>query len=523
MMGITLYRPSLRAWGAIAVLTAWVASLAWLGARELGQDESSTVANQASLRLGPGEAWFGLYAGTVQVGSAGITLDTLSPGYRILETVILELPTDSGPIRATRLTETRLAGTLELTSIDSRYSRPGRQAGWYLTPRGDTLVARYSVGAGSSGGIRGTAVFDGPLTPVAAFPYRLALSGGLTEGNRSTPTMVAGWPPVGRSALAVVGIDSTIRFADSSVADGSTGRLVAARYDSVKAFPVVIDGPAGPARVWIDRRGSIAGIETVFGVRWQRNDFGLAVQQFRRDLPEATSRVEDALAGLTSLISHPDADSGVGDRRFVVEHRDGSPIDRSLLALLAGGRQAVRGDTIFVRPEAFATQAGGFDTLPRDPMIQTEARQIVRLGTRLRSKGATRLLLNELSDTLRRLVRIDTSATAALDAAGALKEGRAGPDGFVRLYVSILQAAQVPARMVIGVAPAGDGLRTHAWAEVREAGGSGWLAVDPLLGRVPASTSLIRLAYGGSSHPEDMLMLLADVKFIDLDSSENRQ
>lgn len=517
-MGITLYRPSLRAWGAIGVLTAWVGSLAWLGVRQLGRDESATITSQASLRLGPNAAWFALYAGDVQVGSAGITLDTLSPGYRVLQTVSLELPGDTGLVRATRRTETRLAGTLELDSIDSRYSRPGRPAAvWNLTQLGDTLNARYTSGPMSAQGI---ARFDGPFTPASAFPYRLALSGGLSAKTRRTPTLVAGWPPAGRSTVATVGPDSTIRFADSSIADQSTGRRVAAHFDAVKAFPVAFNGPTGPERIWVDRYGSIVAVETVFGIHWRRSEFELAVQEFRRLLPQTAPKIRMALPVLSALVSRPDADTGVGERRFRVEHRDGRPVDRSLLFLLVGGRQAVRGDTIIIRPEAFATQAGGFDTLTRDPMIQEDAREVFLLGSRFRTQGPTRESLRELADTLRRLVRIDTSAAAALDATGALKTHRAQPDGFVRLYVAVLRASGVPARMVIGISPAGDELRTHAWAEVRESHGTGWLAVDPVLGRVPASTSLVRLAYGGSSHPEEMLALLADVKFIDLGPSE---
>lgn len=516
-MGITLYRPSLRAWGAIGVLTAWVGSLAWLGVRELGQNERSTITSQAFLRLAPGAAWFALYAGDFQVGSAGITLDTLSPGYRILETVTLEVPGDTGLIRATRRTETRLASTLELRGIDARYGRSGRQAVWVLTQLGDTLTARYTSGSMSA---EGTAHFGGPIATAGAFPYRLALSGALASGNQRTSILVAGWPPAGRSTRAVVGHDSTIRFADSSVADPSSGRLVAAHFDSVKAFPVVVNGPTGPERLWIDRSGSIAGLETVFGLRWRRDDFDLAVQEFRRQLPQTTTRIRGALPVLTALVWHPDADRGSGERRFRVEHRDGRPIDRVLLGLLGGGRQRVRGDTIFVRPETSATQAGRFDDLPGDPMIQDDAGEILLLGSHIRAQGPTRQSLAELADTLRRLVRIDTSATAPFDALGALKAGRAQPDGFVRLYVAVLRASRVPARMVIGVSPEGDALRTHAWAEVRESRGTDWLAVDPVLGRVPATPSLIRLAYGGSSHPEEMLALLADVRFLDLGHSE---
>jgi hypothetical protein len=517
MMGLNLYRPSLRALGAIGVLVAWVASLAWLGFRELGQSESATITSQAALRLAPEAAWFAILAGEAQVGSAGVTLDTLSPGYRILETVTLDFPGDTGLVRATRRTETRLAGTLELESVESRRSEPGRQDAWILRRFGDTLRARFASGSGS---IDGSASFGGPIATASGFPYRLALSGALAAGNERPVTLVAGWPPVGRSMLAVVGADSTIRFADSSVVDPSTGRFVAAHFDSVKAYSVVFNGPSGPERLWIDRRGSIVGAETVFGLRWQRGDFDLTVTQYRRQLPQNVARIRAVLPTLTPLVGHRDADTSLRERRFRVEHRDGRPIDHALLALLAGGRQAVQGDTVVVRPEPFATLAAGFDDQPRDPMIPDKGGDIYRLGSSLRELGPTRQALRELAATLRRRVKVDTSSAASLDARGALRTGRAQPDGLVRLYVAVLRASGVPARMVTGVSPMGEELRTHSWAEVRDSAGVGWLAVDPVLGRVPASTSLIRIGYGGSSQPEEMLALLADVKFIDRGSPE---
>jgi transglutaminase-like putative cysteine protease len=153
--------------------------------------------------------------------------------------------------------------------------------------------------------------------------------------------------------------------------------------------------------------------------------------------------------------------------------------------------------------------------------MQEDAREIIALGSEFRKRGPSRPSIADLEAMLRRLVRVDTSATAPIDALGALRAGRAQPDGFVRLFVAVLRASGVPSRLVIGVSPLGDQLRTHVWAEVRESRGTGWLAVDPLFGRVPASTSLIRLSFGGSSHPEEMLALLADVTFIALGHSES--
>ncbi len=509
-MGINLYPPSLRAWGAIGVLTAWVGSLAWLAVRILGQSESSLMTSEASLRLGPGAAWFSVYAGQTQVGSAEITLDTLSPGYRILQTVTLETPSGSGIIRATRRTETRLAGTLELLSVNSQYSRAGRRAEWALSQVVDTLTAKYSADGLTTEGV---VQFAGPVAPENAFPYRIALSGALTDGNDRSQTIMTAWPPAGRTTHATVGHDSTIRYADSAVVDPVSGTMLVAHYDSAKAFPVILDGPTGPERLWIDRRGTVLGRETVFGMRWVRNDFDLAVREFRRTLPTTGSTILGALPTLTALVSHRDPDTLISQRRYAVSHRDGRPIDRALLALLAGGRQVVRGDTLILGAEVVPSRGGGLDDVAYDPMIQDDAREIVALGAEFRLRGPTRESLAQLSAMLHRRVRVDTSITAPLDALGALRTGRAQPDGFVRLFVAVLRASGVPSRMVTGVSPAGDELFTHVWAEVSETRGTGWFAVDPLLGRVPASTALIRLGIGGSSHPEEMLPLLADVKF----------
>jgi hypothetical protein len=87
-MRLTL--PSPRGWAAILVLLGWGGSLGWLAARQLGQSDVNTITNVAALRLAPGDAWFQVRAGETQIGVAGVTIDTLSPGYRILETLSLE-------------------------------------------------------------------------------------------------------------------------------------------------------------------------------------------------------------------------------------------------------------------------------------------------------------------------------------------------------------------------------------------------------------------------------------------------
>jgi transglutaminase-like putative cysteine protease len=110
-------------------------------------------------------------------------------------------------------------------------------------------------------------------------------------------------------------------------------------------------------------------------------------------------------------------------------------------------------------------------------------------------------------------VTVDTSVTAPDDAPGTLGAGRGRPDGLARLFVAVVQAGGGDARYVVGVAPRGDTLHSHAWAEVRDPARRTWEAVDPVRGGRRAATDLIRLAWGGSSHPDDLMPYVADVRF----------
>jgi transglutaminase-like putative cysteine protease len=112
---------------------------------------------------------------------------------------------------------------------------------------------------------------------------------------------------------------------------------------------------------------------------------------------------------------------------------------------------------------------------------------------------------------LRQRVTVGTEETLPVDAARALRAGRARPDGVARLLAAVLARHGAATRYVVGVLPRGDTLYTHAWVELAWPD-SNWDTVDPLTGR-RASTGLIRLARGGSSHPLDLMPLVSDVRF----------
>jgi hypothetical protein len=511
---LELYRPSLRAAGAIAVLLAWVASLGWLAARRLGTTEETTLSSEATLRLAPGTLWYALYAGSTQVGNAAITLDTLSPGYRIREDVTVESRNGAGLARSTRRTEAWLGATLNLQRLHSDYSREGRRADWNIVVVGDTIAARFVSAAIRTQGRSRLA--DAPTASIAV-PYRLALGGEQTPRRTRTVRLLDGWPAGARLAQVAVGRDSVLRFADSARTEGADNHWVAAHMDSVRAFAVTVNGAAGPRRVWVDHRGAVIAIETPFGLRWMRTDFDLSKTEFRRSLSEHAETIRGAvpIIGQFAAPGSP-RDTATTERRFLVEHRDGSPVDTSLLVLLSGGRQSVNGDTITV--DAAPLRTGGEsirDTTP-DPMVQQDAGAIGRIQRALVAEPLDRERLPAFMTAFRRLARVDTSAAAPEDALGTLGAKVGRPDGVTRLFVALLRASGVPARYVVGVYPHDDTMLTHAWAEIWSTAAGGWYAVDPVSGAVSANTGLIRLAFGGSSHPDEMLAVLANARLTEI-------
>lgn len=506
--------PSVRALAAVAVLACWALALTLLGIRTAGPAGAGDLSNEASLRLSPAASWFAIYSGGEQVGSAGITLDTLSPGYRVRETVTMEVPTAKSLLRATRLIETRLGASLGIQEMHSRYSLGDRQHQWTLTPTHDTMTVGYRADTLQFGSSVATVTVAQSL---GSAPYRLALTGGLARGRTREVLVFAGWPPSAAPTSFQVGRDSMVVFADSAALDPASGLFTVAHRDSVEVTEVRVNSPIGPHRIWVDRRGGIAGVEWPLGVRWVRSDFDLAVQAFRRSAQTRERFIRTALGPLAPL-SAPDTSSGV--RRFRISRRDGEPIGGALLVLLSGGRQTLLAGVmrVAVAPERLPRSHRADRSF--DPLAQETAPEIRALADRLLGTNRGEEALTHLAQEIPRLASVDTSASAAEDALGTLRNHRGRPDGLARLYVAIARAAGVDARYVVGVLPRGDSLLTHAWAEVREPVSNNWVAVDPVFGRARAGTGLIRMALGGSSHPDDLRTSLAQARFTSLDSTE---
>lgn len=505
-------RPSLRRVAALAILVAWAGALGWLGRRELGQTEASTLTARAALRLAPSEAWFAMMAGETQVGLVGVTLDTLSPGYSILENVAIELPRGDTIGRASRTSTLILAPNLGVTELTSTLTstdrrqviamRGGASGGRMLRVTTNDRVVTGSLSAAEGG------------VPMLVAPYRLVLTGALGAGQDRTLALTSGWPMATRSGRALpTSTEGTVTFADSAVRDAN-GVWRAARYDTVATRSVLLEAPGGLVHLTLDARGGLIGLEHPFGVRWVRTDFGLASQAFRARVDTAFGEVLTALPTIRQLVSLEATSDGADTltRAFVIARRDGSAVAPWALGGLTGGRQqSVDASTLAVGSTQREPR-NARDAVADDPLVQREAPAIVALAAELTEPLQLRDW-RRVAQALQRRVAVDTGITAAEDALGALEAGRARPDGLARLFVAVVQAGGGDARYVLGIAPRDGALYSHAWAEVRDPLRRTWDAVDPVRGGGRAATDLIRLAWAGSSHPDDLMPYVADVRF----------
>lgn len=508
-MRLTL--PSPRGWAAILVLLGWGGSLGWLAARQLGQSDVNTITNVAALRLAPGDAWFQVRAGETQIGVAGVTIDTLPPGYRILETLSLELPRGATLLRRNRTTDITLAPMLTVARLASRSSTPGRRQVIEMEAVGNGFTQRVLTEnrevISSSG--------EGELpVPLLAAGFRMAFTGALGSGQSRTMPLLAGWPLAVRPGEVVPGSElGESIYADSSEVTAEREWLAAA-FDTVATRTIVIDAPTGAVQLTVDTRGGLVALEHPFGVTWQRTDFGIALQGFRDKLDSLTPFIIASLPTLVPLTSAPadTEDEAAPGHRFIVTRRDGTPLGDWALPTLIGGRQRSTDDGVLVIAHRGSAGRRGPGVTSQDPLIQHRDTTITALAAELAVPLTTRDWAG-LARELRRRVRIDTSATAPEDARSAIQRGRARPDGMARLVVALVRASGGTARYVVGVAPRRDTLYTHAWAEVRDRGRDDWESVDVANRSGLAATDLIRIGWAGSSHPDDLLTYVADVRF----------
>jgi transglutaminase-like putative cysteine protease len=485
---------------ATVILLAWAGALGWLGLRQLSAANAPDVASE-TLRVQPGSAFYAVLLGDLQIGTATRTIDTLVEGIRASERFDLELPV-GGPSRRIFLwSDELLSRQLRLRSFASGLRGEGPAYFLEGTVRDSSVAWTLARRRGERGDSFAVARDPAMLLPVGV-ALRIAFSGRLTLDERFALPVFDPLTERVHRLRAHVAAESTLVVPDSARFDSTAGTWVAARWDTLPAWRLDVEGDGLPAQLWIDSEGQIVEAVTSSGYRLRRSAFEIVNGNFRRAMADSA-----AARGAPVLASAPSTAPPSRARLAVQVDLAGGDSAAWARSALVGGRQRLRGDTLIVeREEAGAAALRATYALPdtaatRRPMLAAEplvpsgnprvtalARRIVAGNASPEAAAAAlaRWTATEMAD--------DPAATAPLDPLLALRTRRGSSAARALLFVALARASGLPARPVAGlVADAAGQWHPHSWAEVHL---GDWVAVDPAFGTLPAGAGHLRLSVG---------------------------
>ena len=433
----------------VLIITAWLVSLGWLVQREYfgGPTPGSMTASE---RVSAGTVFFAVYLGERQVGTASTVVDTPPGAVRVGGRLDLALPVGGRERRVRVVSEATLTPALTLRALSLTVAGDEPDVAVTGTVEGDGLLTLVRKVAGGTAGDTLRRLYGGAL-PREALPVRLMHAERPAAGDALDLSMLDVQSGRDSPVRVTVSAETTMVVADSAAFDTAAGRWVAARFDTLQAWRLDERGREGLVRTWVDRQGFVVRAETAEGLVLERTAFEIASNNFQ-----------------------------------------------------AGTAMPYAGAPEVQLPPRVATDRPTSRDTMAELLVPSESPAVLAMARRLRAPGdagetfarnALRWIAREVAPAPRR---------GRPRALSALASRRGDDISRALLYVALLRAQGIPARMVSGVVPSADGWEPRAWAEV---GLGGWIAVDPVTGRWPADTALVRLRVGGSGHPMETLPL----------------
>lgn len=494
---------------AVAIVTTWFAMVGWQVRREYFQPELTRLA-AATLSLAPGVSFYTLRLGERTVGQATSRLDTIPTGFELEDMMVLDLlalgQTGSAVVRST----VRLSRALVMESFSFTLdSEVGRFKVDGVLAADSTLQVTMDAG-GSPQEI--SYRFAEPPIFSAAVPIRIAMAGELKVGN------TLHLPVFDPSTLATRAVEirvlehDTLMVPDSASLDPETQRWSVAHYDSIPAWKIVEMHGGVQVESWVDEDGRIISSSSALGFTMEKTEYELARQAQEDAKGTSTLAIDEDLILATAIRSN--VDLGEVEEHDVLRFRL-SGVELSGFQL-DGGRQTLRGDTLIVRRENWATVNPDF-SLPYklmdlraalepepliqsdDPRIQEEARRMVGRWLRDPKAAAQRL-------TIRVDRMLAKKVTFSVPSAVQVLESKQGDcNEHTVLFVALARAIGLPARTAVGLVYLNESFFYHAWPEVWL---GEWVAVDPTFGQYPADAAHIRFVIGGLAQQVEIIRLI---------------
>jgi len=499
-----------------AILLFWFVMVGWQVRREYFQPEMARLA-EAALSLAPGVNFYTLRMGDRAVGLATSRLDTVPEGFVLEDLLSLELPALGQTGTAVARTRVSLTPSLVMTdfsfALDSevgRYEAAGSM-------EGDTLLHLELVTGGSRQSM--THRLSQPPVFAAVLPIRVAIGEGLEVGERLR------FPVFDPSSLSTRTVEvrvmehDTLLVPDSAALDPGTGRWNPARYDSVPSWRVAEIYGGIQVESWIDADGRIVKASSPLGFSMEKTEYELARQAQEDARGLAGSPLDDDVILSTAIRSN--VDLGEVERhselRFLLTGVDleGFQLD--------GGRQTLRGDTLIVRQEDWATIEPDYEQLPYphmdlaeylqpEPLIQSDNPRIIEtaqgmVNWRFMWDKSPKRIAQVLTTEINRMLEKEITFSVP-NALQVLESGRGDCNEHTVLFVAMARALGLPARTAVGLVYVNDAFFYHAWPEVWL---GEWVAVDPTFGQYPADAAHLRFVIGGLAQQVEIIRLIGNL------------
>ncbi|HEY6222289.1 MAG TPA: hypothetical protein VIW26_00775, partial [Gemmatimonadales bacterium] len=237
------------------ILVAWAAALLWLIQRQyLGPAGARPGA--LSPGVSPGAQFYRLSLGAQQLGYASTTIDTVADSIRLVDVLVLDLPSLGRLGRTSGRSVATLDRALRLLEVTSETDGAAER----YTARGTLSadnVLRFGVASAGDSGLSSVASGERIELP-SLWPLRMAFGGRLRRGRRTTTSVLDPLTLELRSRAFQVAGDSTFIVPDSADFDSTTMAWVPVRFDTVRAVRIDATGPGeGPVTWWVDAQGHV--------------------------------------------------------------------------------------------------------------------------------------------------------------------------------------------------------------------------------------------------------------------------
>ncbi|MCK4352659.1 transglutaminase domain-containing protein [candidate division WOR-3 bacterium] len=413
--------------------------------------------------------WLGIYLKGEKVGYTQVLTEKIADGYKISELTHMKLSMMGMERELKSISQYEVAPDFSLKSFTFELETEAQK----ILTRGEIKDSELKILIKTGGTTQTKSIsFKKKVFPVTALP------------------MLA--PKFTKSSKKIEVFDPSIQAINPA-----TCKLLETRRDSIKV-KITILGASSIA--WVRHNGILLSESQPMGIFTKKESKEEAIK-IGEISPEVLT-----LFGIPSNVEIKNPRQ-VKNLKLIVKGK-----------FLENERQKRFGDTLIIQVLGPKPKAGGcwarISTGPKEylkptPFIQCKDKRIVDLAHRIIGKtrnpwDKVKKLINWVSDNIRDMPTV--TIPSALDVLETM-EGDCGEHSI--LFVALVRACKIPARVVVGLVYTGDGFYYHAWAKVWV---GRWVEVDPTFRESIADATHIALAEGGLEEQAKIMDLVDKIK-----------